>query len=459
MSYKKILILTFMVCFIYWGYLIFSSSMVIHFDAKGYEESGRLINNKGWQEYLRIGPNREPFYPFLISISMQIADGLSIPYYYVQKVIQVLFLFLSQIFVILLLNRLNTIKPLRIITVLYVGFSPALVTSAFNLFSEIATYPFVLSIVLISISIWRNIGKMSYLQASWGSVLFTAMFLCATFTKGVFRYIYLIFLIPYLLLAIIHFRNKRKIIARRICLYLAVSLFVFHSVFIFYKYLNLKYNGNFEFTGRYIELFYGNTVKRTEKLTPRLFFAHIVSITGDGLVERFFSKEEARYCSFQGADSFRGGAGGLPKQQVISMSLTRIRQHPWQYVFFMGVEGAKMFFWETTRLGFVNYPLWMQNMFNFSIFKDGIRAIMALLTIISFFWVVICLISKKIMSPDADVLFFINIMIISFIGFFSPFSTVTRYPLSIATLFLVNATYFIDRKIRVAREGYHNVTG
>lgn len=438
---------------------MFSSSMVIHFDAKGYEELGMLISKQGWQAYLKAGLNREPFYPFLISISMSVADYISIPYYYVQKIIQVFFLFCSQLLILILLRQLKICPTLTIITLLYAGFSPAVVSSTFNLFSEITTYPFVLAIVLTSIFLWRNIQKMNYWKVTLWSTIFTVIFLCATFTKGVFRYIYLIFLIPFILSAFNYFRNKQHLIAKKICLYIAISFLIFHSFLNLYKYLNLKYNGNFEFTSRYIELLYGNTVKRTEKLSTRLFFAHIVSIAGDGLVERFFSKEEARYCSFQGADSFRGGSTGLTKQQVISVSLQRILSHPLQYIFFMALESAKMFFWETTRLGFVNYPLWMQNMFNLSIFKDGLRATMALLTVISFFWVIMQLIYKKIILPEAEILFFINLMIMSFIASFSLFSVVTRYPLSIASLFLINIAYFIDKKIRIAKEASNNAKG
>src|SRR3989338_11383902 len=91
-------VVVFGLCFCYWIYLFFSSHMVIAMDALSYEKLGDLLNKEGWAGYLKDGPNREPFYPLLVSISMQIAARLNVHYDVIQKIIQILFFFLTQFF-------------------------------------------------------------------------------------------------------------------------------------------------------------------------------------------------------------------------------------------------------------------------------------------------------------------------------------------------------------------------
>ena len=71
---QKMFLLIFLVCFIYWGYLIFASSMVVQFDAISYEELGRMIYKEGWKAFFATGPHREPLYPLLVAFSMKIGD-------------------------------------------------------------------------------------------------------------------------------------------------------------------------------------------------------------------------------------------------------------------------------------------------------------------------------------------------------------------------------------------------
>ena len=37
------------------------------------------------------------------------------------------------------------------------------------------------------------------------------------------------------------------------------------------------------------------------------------------------------------------------------------------------VESCKMLFWESTRIGFVIYPRWLMHLYDFSLFKNGLR--------------------------------------------------------------------------------------
>ena len=123
---------------LYWIYLALTSQMLILYDAFGYEQLGTIIYQQGWGEFFRAGPSREPFYPFLISVSMHIADACSVSYHSIQKIIQILFLLTSQFLVLKILKNLRVQPLLCALTILYLGFSPALVNAAFSLFSEIA---------------------------------------------------------------------------------------------------------------------------------------------------------------------------------------------------------------------------------------------------------------------------------------------------------------------------------
>src|SRR3989338_8297690 len=76
--------LAFVVSFVYWGYLLFASKMVIVYDAMAFERLGKMIYQSGLVEYFRTGPHNEPFFPLLIAFSMRVADFSSIPYQTIQ---------------------------------------------------------------------------------------------------------------------------------------------------------------------------------------------------------------------------------------------------------------------------------------------------------------------------------------------------------------------------------------
>ena len=86
--FRLAVLTVFLLSLIYWVYLVFSAQMQISQDAIGYEGLGRMIYQKGWQEFFETGPQYEPLYPSTISISMSIADRFSISYQLVQKFFQ-----------------------------------------------------------------------------------------------------------------------------------------------------------------------------------------------------------------------------------------------------------------------------------------------------------------------------------------------------------------------------------
>jgi hypothetical protein len=458
-AYKKSLFLVFFICIIYWAYLIFSASIQVSCDAKSYEDSGLAISRNGLKGYLESGPNREPLYPIIIAFSIKIASLFGIPYYCIQKITQVFILFSTQLLVIFLLSRVQVNKLIILVLIAYIGFSPSLVNSALSLFSEIATYPFVLGIILLAVISWRKILSASYSRIALLACGLASLFIGATFVKGIFQYIFFIFLLPFVMLFLYGIKSRNRDILKRVSLYLIISFVFFNLIFNSYKWLNLKYNGNFEFTTRYGSLLYGNAVKRTEKLTLRMFLAHVAYVPGEGIARMFFTPEEVRYCSFEAADYIRGKIINTSERECIGLAWQRFLKNPLQYFIFMGIEGMHMFFWESTNLGFVEYPLWLQYIFSFGLFKNGIRLAVSLLTLISFIWLLLKVIRERRLiydfktdsSKQVQVYFFIALLIVSFIGLHSFFSILTRYALPLAPLYLINIGCFLNRKLVIVR--------
>ena len=104
---SRALYVAFGICWVYWFYLIFSSQMYIVFDAKGYEGLGKMLHEKGWVEFFRTGPHREPLYPLLISVSMHLADIFSCSYEVITKFLQVVLLFSTQFLLLIALRQLK----------------------------------------------------------------------------------------------------------------------------------------------------------------------------------------------------------------------------------------------------------------------------------------------------------------------------------------------------------------
>ena len=75
----SVLILGIFLCsIVFWVYLIFNTQQLLQNDAIGYEQLGRLIHTQGFVAYFQTGPNREPFYPSLVALSMYFETILTI---------------------------------------------------------------------------------------------------------------------------------------------------------------------------------------------------------------------------------------------------------------------------------------------------------------------------------------------------------------------------------------------
>jgi len=428
------IIAAFAISLSYWVYLFFASSMPITADSISYQEFGTLIHQKGMIPYFQTGPNREPLYPFIVSISMGIGEFFSAPYQFVQKIVQLLILFLTQILTLKILQKLKIGNILTSLCILYLGFSPAIVNSSLSLYSEIITFPLTLAVILLCT------------KNSWRSgICLGLVFASLTFVKGAFELITPLFLIVYIL----SLKNKRKVI------YILSILIAFYIPLNTYKAFNYKYNGNFVLTNRGAWALYGNTARRMEATTFQHFLVALAFMPGKGVCKKLFNETECDFWSYKRSDTL--GYKKLAEltgqelsssdldSQLITLSKKEILKNPFQYSLYMGVEGLKMFFWESTKIGFVEYPKGLTALFDFALFKDGIRLIMSLLSFISFLYLTKFIWSKQILTEEQKMLLFcIFALITCFIAIHSFFFVLTRYILPIAPLYLIAITFSIQ---------------
>ena len=468
--FKNPIFYIFLIPAFYWLYLLFSSRMIIQYDSIGYEGLGKMIYEQGWGQYFKTGPNREPFYPLLISLSMKISGLFSCPYYKIQTAAQLLIFALTQFLAFLIMRRCKIRTWIISVTLLYMGFSPAMVNSALSLYSEIAVYPFLLGIILFVAAAWQSLcaGIPGYKILPYATG-FALCFIVSTLTKAAFELIFPIFLIPFLSLGLHFFLQKNFSAFKNSLVFLAAALIIFYSAISGYKWLNKTYNGQFVITDRGAWALYGNTDRRMATLTWKRFFVALTYVPGEGVCRRLFSQEECSFWSFRESDARgfaklnefnqKGTDGNEMNKQLIKLSLQKIGQNPAQYFLFMGLEGLKMFFWESTQIGFVAYPDWLQRLFEFNLFKDGLRLAIFLLTFaaaiysMTFFWRNQRTLAE-VSSEDhqyISTLFFIFFLIFVYIGLHSFFFTLTRYSLPIAPLYLITIAFAAEHIIPASK--------
>ena len=466
------ILLAFALSILYWTYLFFTARTEIVFDAVGYEDIGRTIYQNGWVRYFEMGPTREPLYPFLISISMRISDIFSISYLHIQRFIQIIILLITQALTLKLLKKLEINDKIIALTILYIGVSPALVSSTFSLFSEIATYPLILGIIYTATKAWRSIlREKSCLKLISLGLSTGVLFILITSVKSIFEFLLPLLLLPYLFLIIYSFTQKNKKLAINSIVYVLVAFLSLASFLHVFKSMNQKYNGNYAFTSRGAWMLYGTVHRRMIEMTPRKILTALSMVPGDGVCKAIFEKEECIHWTSLKTDEIgmkKFGeltAAGIPPNQINSelmdLSKKKILSNPIQYGFFHLVEGGRMFFWESTQIGFVRYPEWLTRLFIFTPFKNGIRLIIGCLTIISFVYLLLFVFQNKNLllnvkdktSEKLQFYFFILLIIISFIQLYSFFCILTRYSFPIVPLYILGINFFLQRILTVRSQG------
>lgn len=447
--------------FSYWGYLCQNSQMLISQDAVGYEHLGKEFLDGGIENYLKNGLTREPLYPMLISLSMKLSKETG-DYRNIQKVFQLLALFLSQILLFLILSKANIDWKVKFPTVFYFGISPAMVNAALSLYSEILTLPCIMLMMIVIQSSWETLIREGQKKNILLSILTGVIFSIIIFIKAIFQYIFLVYIAVYVIKGLAFWAAKNKKALLRCVVYVILSTSIVVGSVTCYRFLNLKYNGHFDFTSRYAVLLFGNAGKRTENLSRTQLLAHLAAIPGESFCKKLFTKKECDYCTFKEADRYR--SKHLPRlispdlskrereKEALKLSVNMFVRKPIQYVGLTFLEAFKMPFWESTRIGFVKYPLVVENIFNNSLFRNGIRLCMSVLTYLglvfglwfSAFNFFSFLRAQKSYQEEKAVVFFSCLIILTFTGLYSLFSILTRFAFPIVPLYCVLIAFFLD---------------
>jgi hypothetical protein len=244
--------------------------------------------------------------------------------------------------------------------------------------------------------------------------------------------------------------------------------FIFYPPILAFKYANKKYNDHFTFTSRGAWAVYGNTLRRMKPLNTRRCLTALAYVPGEGVCRSIFSREECFFWSSINSDEYaekklknleeEGITGEKLDKTLLDLTKTEIFKNPLQYVFLTGVEGLKMFFWESTKVGWVYYPEKLQAVFDFKLGNNLLRLFMTLLTV----WALMNLLiivgrnRFKLMSPakeNADTtifLFFLLYLVLIYTLVHSFFFILTRYVFPLVPLYLIAISYtfqtFLKRK-------------
>ena len=451
-------IAAFIVCWMYWIYLIFHSQMVIEHDARGYEYFGSLINHKGWIEYIRTGPNREPVYPFLIALSMRISEHFSILYQLVQRILQIFILFSAQLLLWQFLKELKINRWLTAIMIAYFGISPSIINSSLILFSEIVAYPLVLLVILLSCRGWLLIQEKEGNKFIFTAIGLGLVLALLTLAKGAFEIIGVLLLMPFGLLAIKNLFDQERKVFQRSIIFLLISFLFFYTPIVLYKSLNKKYNGQFVLTDRGSWALYGNTARRMQPLTPRQWLAALAFVPSWQFCTSVCTQPECEYWSFIPSDKL-GADKRNELSQVMSpnqvdhklfiLSIQKILENPVQYFLLMIIESLKMFFWEFPWALYVIYPAWIYQVYQLTFLQwffylaVPIVTFMTVMYLVKFVWRHQTHVFSKA-DESISILFFITVFMTSFMFVHSFFFILSRYILLLSPLYLISTAVFIQ---------------
>ena len=438
-------------CLLYWTYLAGASQMIINHDAIGYEWLGSIINKNGWVEYFKTGPNREPFYPWTISMSMGLASLFSISYQTVQILFQIFLLLITQLLMLVFLKKLGVRRWLCAAVILYLGFSPSIVNSTFILYSEILSYPFVLSLLWISVESWRTLQTSKNLKTIllWSFAL-GINFVILTMIKASFEIITPLFLIIFVLMS----RNLQKGLA-----FLVIALLTFYIPVTGYKFLNKKFNDNFILTDRGAWALYGNTARRVEPATAKDVASALAFVPSWRFCIDHMGQDNCYRWSFLYSDQLGAAKRQelerqkLPTEEInktlIDLSKTEILKNPFQYGLFYFFESLKMFFWEFPTMDYVIYPDGAVNLYKLKIVSIGSRVIMPIVTFFSVLYPLIFLYKNRKNRQGNDeslkilllglFLIFLYILTLSF------FQILPRYIFPLAPVYLIFFAFAVEQ--------------
>jgi hypothetical protein len=320
---KDKIFLAFILPFIFWVYLAFSSQMTIAFDSIGFENDGKIIKTEGLKGYLKNTPQKEPLYACSIALSMKLADALRVDYKKIQTGFQILLLLLGQFLLFRLLRLLELNPDVIMAALLYYGFSPGLISCGFDLYSEIITLPFILLSIILITKIWRFSLEEDRKSTTLYALFFALTATTATFSKAVLTVVYPLFVLPFVIILIQSFLKKRNKRAQCVLIFMVVFFSLFNISIHHYKSLNKKYHGHYTFTDdRGISMLYTIAFKRTTPLTQTDLGLAVTSIPGINVCRKFYGQicEERLYDSFALAHAKMNelASDNIPKEKFSS---------------------------------------------------------------------------------------------------------------------------------------------
>ncbi len=439
----------------YWLFIAVQSQIGLGNDASGYLTVAQELQKGGLPQYLS-NVEREPLFPLWISYSLSFAKTFALDPLVVQKYTQILVLLLCQIMLWRALKHLNINPYIRNIILLYWAISPAVMNAGLSLYSEILTFPLILllwfalkPILSPSVSSWRG------LKVIGAAVGLGLIFLGLIMVKALFEFIGLFMVAVLGTIAVIQWQqNPAKNV--RVLVMLVLAVMIFETGLLAYKGLNLKYNGSFTMTDRGSWALYGNTMRRLEPLTPQRISAAIAFVPGKGFCRKFFTEKACYDWTAHPSDVLGMLAMGKLHSEghstaeinaiLLEQSITAVKNNPAQWGFFAFLEGMKMFFWESTQIGFVKYPAWLQGIYNKTLFKDILRLLVAVLTILSVGWLILQRCRGKLPEGIDTAL----LMIVAVTILHSPFFILTRYTFCLIPLYLICIAYVSDAWFKTA---------
>jgi hypothetical protein len=133
-------------------------------------------------------------------------------------------------------------------------------------------------------------------------------------------------------------------------------------------------------------------------------------------------------------------------RESIRLTAKKIIEHPFQYIFFSITEALKMPFWESTQIGFVDYPKPLAKFYSHALVRLGLRLLCGVMTISAFIFVTISLCRERL--RHFSLLLPVWLMMTGYTFFYSLCYVVTRFALPIVSMYIICISFTADAMIR-----------
>jgi len=418
------ILIVYLISLAYWVIL---STKSFSADIIGYKDLGYIFYHQGLTGYLTTGLHREPLYPLFCALAMRIEDISKFSFTQIMAGFSVLILMATQVLTYSILRKLQIRTWICSLTLLYLAISPVITNSAFHIlpFCEIITYPLILAAIIAGYTGWEAIKQNDQNKAFCYGAFTGILFATITFVKAAFECISPVYMLFFLMASL-----KRNSSRRSLVCFLAAAAVLFYSPVVGYKCLNKIYNGNFAIADRGPNTIYGNVAHRTSPLSFRGYLADLTSVAGDDVCAKYFSAKECSFWSFHKSDELGANKSGeffnrgLPAQAVTDKLLRLSKDLAWthlpQYILLTATESLRGLFWEGTT-----------DLISFHLIMAVITCIVLLYC--GFTW-----------GYLPDLMRQVQIIIFSFIFFYSFFDILPRHILPIVPLYLISLGYCLD---------------